>query len=47
MERKFFTTLDLASDYWQIELDDPSKEKTAFIVENNLYEFIRMPFRVM
>jgi hypothetical protein len=26
------------------ELDDPSKETTAFIVENNLYEFIRMPF---
>ena len=42
--KKFFTTLDLASGYWQIELDDPSKEKTAFIVENNLYEFIRMPF---
>ena len=42
--KKFFTTLDLASGYWQIELDDPSKEKTAFIVENNRYEFIRMPF---
>jgi hypothetical protein len=42
--KKFFTTLDLASGYWQIELDYPSKEKTAFIVENNLYEFIRMPF---
>ncbi len=42
--KKCFTTLDLASGYWQIELDDPSKEKTAFIVENNLYEFIRMPF---
>jgi hypothetical protein len=42
--KKFFTTLDLASGYWHIELDDPSKEKTAFIVENNLYEFIRMPF---
>ncbi|KZR95795.1 Uncharacterized protein APZ42_010229, partial [Daphnia magna] len=42
--KKFFTTLDLASGYWQIELEESSKEKTAFIVENNLYEFVRMPF---
>ncbi len=42
--KTFFTTFDLASGYWQIELDDPSKEKTAFFVENNLYEFIPMPF---
>ncbi len=42
--KKFFTTLDLASGYWQIELDESSKEKTAFIVENNLYEFNRMAF---
>ena len=28
----------------QIELYEPSKEKPALIVENNLYEFIRMPF---
>ena len=42
--KKFFTTLDLASGYWQIELEETSKEKTAFIVENNLYEFNRMAF---
>ena len=42
--KKYFTTLDLASGYWQIELEDGSKEKTAFIVGNSLYEFNRMPF---
>ena len=42
--KKFFTTLDLASGYWQIELEESAKEKTAFIVENNLYEFNRMSF---
>ena len=41
---KFFTTIDLASGYWQIELDEESKEKTAFIIDNELYEFTRMPF---
>ncbi|KZS06381.1 Uncharacterized protein APZ42_030182 [Daphnia magna] len=42
--KKFFTTLDLASGYWQIELEESAKEKTAFIVENNLYQFKRMAF---
>ncbi|KZS05780.1 Uncharacterized protein APZ42_030939 [Daphnia magna] len=41
---KFFTTLDLASGYWQIQVHDPNIEKTAFVVENNLYEFKRMAF---
>ena len=42
--QKFFTTLDLASGYWQIEMDESSKEKTAFIVDNNLYEWNRLSF---
>uniref|UniRef100_A0A0P4ZJF0 RNA-directed DNA polymerase n=2 Tax=Daphnia magna TaxID=35525 RepID=A0A0P4ZJF0_9CRUS len=42
--KKFFTTLDLASGYWQIQVHDPDIEKTAFVVENNLYEFERMAF---
>lgn len=42
--QKYFTTLDLASGYWQIEMDEASKEKTAFIVENNLYEWNRLAF---
>ena len=39
-----FTTLDLASGYWQIEMDDQDKEKTAFITDQGIYEFNVMPF---
>jgi hypothetical protein len=42
--QRYFSTLDLASGYWQIEMNDSSKEKTAFIVENNLYEWNRLAF---
>jgi len=30
--------------YWRIELEEGSKEKTAFIVDNNLYEWNRLAF---
>ena len=42
--QKFFSTIDLAAGYWQIKMDDESKEKTAFIVDNNLYEWNRLAF---
>jgi hypothetical protein len=42
--KKFFTTLDLASGYYQIELEESAREKTVFVVEDNLYQFTRMPF---
>jgi hypothetical protein len=42
--QKFFSTLDMASGYWQIEIEEQSKEKTAFIVENNVYEWNRLAF---
>jgi hypothetical protein len=42
--QQYFSTLDLASGYWQIELEEDSKEKTAFIVDNNLYEWNRLAF---
>ena len=41
---QFFTTLDLFSGYWQIEIDEPDKHKTAFVCEYGQYEFNRMPF---
>ena len=41
---KFFTTLDLAAGYWQIQVADNSIEKTAFAIPARLFEFQVMPF---
>lgn len=40
----YFTTLDLASGFHQIEMHQDSIQKTAFNVENGHYEYLRMPF---
>lgn len=40
----YFTTLDLASGFHQIEIKKEDIPKTAFSVENGHYEFLRMPF---
>ena len=40
----YFTTLDLASGCWQVEIDENSKEKTAFSITRGHYEFNVMPF---
>ena len=38
---KFFSTLELASGYWQFRINAESKEKTAFVTPQ---EFRVMPF---
>lgn len=43
-EARYFTTLDFASGYWQIALEQSAKEKSAFVTHNGLFEFVRMPF---
>ena len=41
---KWFSTLDLASGYWQVELDPRHREKTAFVTKHGFYEFNVLPY---
>ncbi|UYV80136.1 K02A2.6-like [Cordylochernes scorpioides] len=41
---RFFSTLDVAWGYWQIEMDPQSIQKTAFVTNDGHYEFLVMPF---
>ena len=40
----WWSSLDLMSGYWQIELAEKDREKTAFITQYGLFHFTRMPF---
>ena len=41
---QWFTTIDLLSGYWQVEMDERDREKTAFSTQGGLYEFKVLPF---
>lgn len=43
---RFFTTLDLKSEFHQIMLREQDREKTAFIINNRKFEFCILPFGV-
>lgn len=40
----WFSTLDLCSGYWQVEMDSQDKPNTAFSTKRGLYEFQVMHF---
>ena len=41
---KYFSTIDLASGFWQIRMHPSAQEKTAFVTPQGLFEFRVMPF---
>ena len=41
---QYFSTLDLQSGYWQIQVAKEDVPKTAFITKYGLYEYLKMPF---
>lgn len=41
---KYFTSMNLRSGFWQVELDETSRDKTAFISHAGLFRFKVMPF---
>ena len=43
---QYFSSIDLGNAYYQVELEDESKEKTAFSTRYGQYCFNRMPFGI-
>ena len=41
---KFWSTLDAASAYWSVELNEEDREKTAFSIPHGKFEFNVMTF---
>ena len=39
-----YSTIDLASGFWQVALDESSKEKTGFVTQEGVWQFRKLPF---
>ena len=45
--QKWYCALDINFGYWQIPLGEKDKNKTAFLTKYGLFQFTRMPFRLI
>ena len=45
--KQWFSTLDLASGYWQVSLSQEARVKTAFATHSGLFQFKRLMDRVL
>jgi len=43
---RYLIIIDLASGYWQVEMEEKDKELIAFIYSQGLYKFNKMPFKL-
>ena len=41
---RWFSNIDMASGYWQVEVNNSDRHLTAFITRYGLFEYVRMPF---
>ena len=42
---RYFSCMDLKSGFWQVQMDEESRQYTAFTVGSmGMYEFLRMPY---
>ena len=41
---KYFSRIDLSKGYWQINIPERDRHKTAFVTPDGLYEFLKMAF---
>ena len=44
---KYFSRIDLSKGYWQINVPEKDRHKTAFATPFSLYEFLKMPFGIL
>jgi len=41
--KKYYVLIDLVDAFYHIAITEESKPKTAFVTENGLYQFTRLP----